>query len=390
MNGKILYTKVYNRKNRLNGEGKAAVEVCAYLNGKRRYFSTKIFIRPQEWDSRRKQIKNVNQTNVKYNKIISDFVERLENAEFSAMQSGQLSLSVLDNANSGQTDKNDFLAFVSQQIAEKKDCARNTINGYKQLLKNLNQYKSRVLFADLTYSFIDGFNKYLINKGFKPNSANNNLRLLRAMVNSAINNGLMDLNAYPFRNFHIKRVQTDRAHLTAEEIERIEQLTIENPTLAAVRDMYLFSVYTGLRHSDIIRLTAQNVIRTGNKTFLMLTMVKTTRPLTIPLHALFNGKPIAILKKYETAARPTFFPQHDNGYINKLLREIIKRANIQKRVTFHTARHTAATYLLNKGVNIVVVQKILGHTELSTTQIYAKMLGATIEKELQNVDFGAK
>ncbi len=389
MNTKILFSKVYNRKNQLNSEGKAPIEICAYLNGKRRYFSTKIFIRPQEWDNKRKQIKNTNQTAVKNNKIISELVERLENAEFAAMQNGQLSLTILDSANR-QTDKNDFLAFVSRQIAEKKDCARHTINGYKQLLKNLNQYKSRVSFSDLTYSFIDGFNKYLISKGFKPNSANGNLRMLRAMINSAINNGLIELNAYPFRNFHIKRVQTERAHLTAEEIERIEQLTIENPTLAAVRDMYLFSVYTGLRHSDIIRLTAANVVSTGNKTFLTLTMQKTARPLTIPLHALFNGKPIAILKKYETADRPTFFPPHDNGYTNKLLKEIANRADIKKRITFHTARHTAATYLLNKGVNIVIVQKILGHTELATTEIYAKMLSTTIEKELENVNYSAK
>ena len=213
MNTKILFSKVYNRKKQLNSEGKAAIEICAYLNGKRRYFSTKIFVRPQDWDNKHKQIKNTNQTAVKNNKIISEFVERLENAEFAAMQSGQLSLNILDNANR-QTDKNDFLAFVSRQIDQKKDCARNTISGYKQLLKNLNQYKSRVTFADLTYSFIDGFSKYLINKGFKPNSVNGNLRMLRAMINSAINNGLMELNAYPFRNFHIKRVQTDRGFCT--------------------------------------------------------------------------------------------------------------------------------------------------------------------------------
>lgn len=383
MNGKILFSKVYNRKNQLNKEGKAPIEICCYLNQKRRYISTGIFIAPNDWNDNKKIIRQNSDLSITQNKILDQQINQLENLELDCYQRGEPpTLAIVDRLKQQPTDKSDFLAFVSQQLADKKGVSFETIKAYRQLLKYLTDWKGRVSFADLTYSFVDSFSNHLLNKGLNQNSVNKHLRSLRAMINSAINNGLMDLNKYPFRNYRIKHVAANRAHLTPEEIERIETLTIENPTLAAVRDMYLFSVYTGLRYSDIIRLTAENIVTTGNKTFLTLTMQKTALPLNIPLHALFDGKPITLINKYLTDRRATIFPPYTNGYINENLRQIAQLADIKKHITFHTARHTAATYLLNKGVNIVIVQKILGHTNVSTTEIYAKMLGATIEKEL--------
>lgn len=387
MNNKILYTKVFNRKNQTNKEGKAPIEICCYLNKRRRYLSTGIYIAPSDWNEKKRVIRQNSDLAITQNALLDQQINQLEKLELQAIEHGEpLTLSVLDDFKNAPTDKTDFLAFVRRQIDEKKGCVIGTIISYQQLLKKLKGWKTTISFSDLTYSFVEGFENYLLGLGLCQNSANRHLRNLRTMINSAINNGLLDANQYPFRNFHIRRIQSDRAHLTAEEIERIENLVIEdNPALKAARDMYLFSIYTGLRFSDVERITPRNVVTTANKTFLTLTMQKTTQPLNIPLHALFCGKPIELIKQYSTADRPTIFPHFHNQYINRLLKEIARRANIQKRVTFHTARHTAATYLLNKGANIVVVQKILGHTDVSTTQIYAKMLGATIEKELQTI-----
>ena len=130
MNGKILYTKVYNRKNQTNKEGKAPIEICACLNGKRRYFSTRIFISPKDWDAKHKQCKTTTQTNIKYNKAIASFIERLENAELTAAQNGDFGLSVLDAATAPQVDKTDLLAVVSRQIEEKRGVTLATRTAY--------------------------------------------------------------------------------------------------------------------------------------------------------------------------------------------------------------------------------------------------------------------
>lgn len=384
MRTKILYTKVFNRKNKLNKDGHAPIEICACLNGKRRYFSTKIFIAPKDWDAKHKQLKNTTQTNVKYNKLINDFINRLEEIELTAPNN--LGLSVLDEINKPTIDKNDFVAFVQMQI-DTMQKSPATIKAYKELTKHLNNYKSKIYFTDLTFGFVESFNKYLLSTGMCQNSANKYLRILRATINSAINNGLIDANKYAFRNYKIKHIQTNRYHLTPEEIDTLENLKIDNELTKTIRDMYLFAVYTGLRYSDVIRITEKNIIVTGGESYLQITMQKTSIPLMIPLSALFYGKPKMLIDKYKDTDNNTIFPKIDNRIINNKLKELAQLADIKKNITFHTARHTTATYLLNKGVNIVIVQKLLGHTSVSTTEIYAKMLSTTIEKELKAINY---
>jgi site-specific recombinase XerD len=118
-------------------------------------------------------------------------------------------------------------------------------------------------------------------------------------------------------------------------------------------------------------------------------MQKTNEPINLPVFMIHNGKPIELLKKYESTdpKKKYYFDDLTNQYVNRALKEVAALAGIDTKVTFHTARHTAATFLLNKGDAITTIQKILGHKKLQTTQIYIKVMEQTITNELKKVEW---
>jgi integrase len=119
--------------------------------------------------------------------------------------------------------------------------------------------------------------------------------------------------------------------------------------------------------------------------WLEMKMQKTKNSIRIPLYLLHNGKPIELLNAHRRAEYKYFFDELTNQYVNRCLKEIAALAGVTKKVTFHTARHTCATFLLYKGVAITTVQKILGHKKLAVTQIYAKQMDMTMVNELSGV-----
>lgn len=218
---------------------------------------------------------------------------------------------------------------------------------------------------------------------------NKYFRHIRKFVNLAINKDLFDLNKYPFRKFKAKTESTKREYLTPEEVERLEDLTLpeDKKHLKKVVDMFLFSCYTGLRFSDLTALTPESIVTEDGKQWIVIKMQKTKEMVRIPLYLLFDGKGIDIVKQHTTDARKLIFDDFTNQYVNRCLKEIAVEAKINKPITFHTARHTQATYLLYKGASITTVQKLLGHKKLQTTQIYSKVMDMTIVSELEGISF---
>ena len=116
---------------------------------------------------------------------------------------------------------------------------------------------------------------------------------------------------------------------------------------------------------------------------------KTDEKIKIPIYLLFDGKPLKIIQKYFKLGSKTLFKSISNSTVNINIKRVSSLAGIDKHITFHTARHTTATYLLSKGVSIFVVQKILGHSKLDTTQIYSHLIDGTVINSLKGVDFSA-
>ena len=384
-----LFNVVYNRKKRLLSDGSALVQIEAYLNFKKKYFSTGIYLTPDQWDGKHRKVKN-HPNAIKINRQIADFVAKLQSVELDRRNAGKpFTLDILGEFLKGRFT-NSFTDFMRNEIEADRTTAPATRTGQLTTLKTLKRFRKDIIFEELTFELLSDFERFLYNEGLHTNTVNKYFRHIRKFVNLAINKDLFDLNRYPFRKFHAKTETTTREYLTPEEVTAIETLVIsaEQKHLEKVRDMFLFSCYTGLRFSDISALSTDKVRTIDGNVWIDTTMQKTAEPVRIPLYLLFDGKPTQILNRYTHPDRKYIFDELTNQYVNRCLKELATLAEIEKTVTFHTARHTQATFLLYKGVNITTVQKLLGHKKLQTTQIYSKVMDKTIINELQAVKFG--
>lgn len=384
---KALYNVVYNRKKSLLSNGTALVQIEAYLRGRKKYFSTNIYITPDQWDKKHRKIRN-HPNAIRLNKEIATFGTTLESVELERRNGGKSF--TLDNLTDYLNGKltNSFTKFMTMEV-EQSQLARATKIGLQTTLKALQEYKHDILFTELNYEFLTDFERFLYSKELSVNTVNKYFRHIRKFVNLAINKDLFDLNKYPFRKFKAKTESTKREYLTPEEVERLEDLTLpeDKKHLKKVVDMFLFSCYTGLRFSDLTALTPESIVTEDGKQWIVIKMQKTKEMVRIPLYLLFDGKGVEIVKQHTTDTRKLIFDDFTNQYVNRCLKEIAVEAKINKPITFHTARHTQATYLLYKGASITTVQKLLGHKKLQTTQIYSKVMDMTIVSELEGISF---
>jgi len=385
---KVIFSVVYNRKGKLLTDGTAVIQVRAYLNGLSKYFTTGVYLTPEQWDGKHHKVKN-DPNALRINKQISEFVSKMETIELNRRNAKKpFSLEILHECLNGkQTDS--FTEFMKREIEADRNNAPSTKVNQTTTLNTLSEYRKNILFEELNFEMLCELERFFLNKGLSVNTVHKYFRHIRKFVNLAIDKDLFDLNRYPFRKFKPKSETTTKDYLTPDQIQAVENLkfTKENAYLQAAKDIFLFSCYCGLRYSDISELKPEYIQTIDGKKWIDTTMVKTGEQIRIPLYLLFDGKPIKILESYLVHERKYIFDNHTNQYINRCLKEIATLAKIEKRLTFHTARHTNATYLLYKGVNITTVQKLLGHKKLATTQIYAKVMDMTMITELKAVKF---
>ena len=379
---KISYRPIYNRKNQLNVEGKALLQIEAYLERRKVYFSTHIYLTPDQWDDRKKLIKqhpNAEALNYK----VREFIFALEEKELSIWRDGRfITLQGLKDEFHSKTTRS-FLSFAKDDIISsqaKESTKRNRLTTYMLLSK----FRSHIEFKDLNPRLVYDFERFLFENQFKTNTVAKHMKHFKAFVNSAINKGYIDLNDYPFRRYHIKMSETKHTFLLPEELEKLENMELagRRQSLSQSLDAFLFCCYTGLRYSDFINLSEKNIVTIDKRPWLVFNTVKTGAEVKLPLTFLFEGKAWKLLRKHK-GHLSDFFSIKPNSTVNKELIRIGKIAGIEKHFSFHSARHTNATLLIYKGANITTVQKLLGHRNVTTTQIYSEVMGSTIIKDLK-------
>lgn len=386
MKNQFIVGLVFNKRGRLYRDGKGEISIRLYegITQKTFYIPTGIRIYPEQWDRKRQKVTALNYNYIEINKRLGLLVEKVERLIFERENNGDwVSFEYLKSAIIQRQKYADFIAFATEFIEESKTIAKGTKAGYRSMLSHLKRFRGAIPFDTLNYRFVHEFEAYLLAR-MRVNTAGKYLMQFKTIVNNGIRLEVIQEGANPFRGFKIRGEQTPPKYLQVEEVEAIEALDLSNQRRAYeyVRDMFLFSVYTGLRISDTTRVSPKHLEQTEEGVYLVMEMRKTRKPLRLPLSALFNGKALELLKKYEDGKAP-YFGRLSYGYINKLLKHIGAMAGISKPITFHTSRHTNATYLLNKGVSLSVVQRVLGHTKQSTTEIYARLLDSTAREEIE-------
>lgn len=382
---KIIYSLVFNRKKHLNKKGMALVQIEAYLNKKKKYFSTKVYLKPDQWDAKKRRVRNHPNADA-LNRMIYEYMADIEKKELGLWQQRKsITLDALkETLVTIQGEEESFLNFFKKEILSSR-LKESTKQNHLSTLELLREYKKDVSFAELTFEFISSFDQYLQSKGYHVNTIAKHMKHLKRHINVAINKEYMEVQKYAFRKYKIKSVENKHTHLSPDELDKIEKLDLTNGKYARLektKDAFLFCCYTGMRYSDFVNLTPENIVKIQKDTWLIYKTIKTRIEVRLPLYLLFKGKSIEVLNKYQKDLSD-FFKLRDNSNVNKELVTISRLAGVNKKISFHTARHTNATLLIYNGVNITTVQKLLGHKSVKTTQVYTNVMDMTIVRDLE-------
>lgn len=383
---KIKYRAIYNRKSKLNKQGKALVQIEAYLSGKKCYISTHIYLSPDQWNKSKSIICNHPHAE-ELNRMVEEAILKLQFRELSAWKNGEeISLKILKEQEN-RIETNLELATFGRKWVENSTVRESTKSNLLSTLSLLDLFYPNLQFQQLDYHTLISFEQFLRDRGLGVNTVAKHFRHIRTILNEAIRQGLASKNISPFDEYKIKTIESHHSYLLPEELEKLESIELlsRQTSLRHTLDAFLFCCYTGLRYSDFIRMGEQNIIKDNKGCWLVFKSQKTGTPTQIPLKLLFQGKALHILNRYRNIN--AFFSIKPNATVNKELIRIGRLAGIRKHFSFHSARHTNATLLICKGAQLTTVQKLLGHRSIKTTQIYGEILPQAIVNDLKKCKF---
>jgi site-specific recombinase XerD len=388
-----LSISFYLKRERQKANGNVPVMGRITINGKFAQFSAKVEIKPEYWNVKAgkatgksieaQQVNAIlNSMSVTMTKIYRDLQEReknvtpekVKNIFFGVEVTHYMLLELFTKHNED----------VNKQVGISKSAA--TYQKYEVTRKHLEKFikekynVSDISLKEINHMFISDFEVYLLTTGkCNANTTAKFMQFFQRIIIMAKNNGW--IYADPFASYKIRIMKVDRGYLTEDELDKISNKEFASKRLEQVRDIFIFSSFTGLAYIDVKNLREEH-IRTSfdGKLWIMTKRQKTNTNSNIPLLDI----PQQILNKYKgTLPNENILPIVSNQKMNAYLKEIGDICGIEKRLTFHLARHTfATTVTLAKGVPIESVSKMLGHTNIKTTQIYARITDGKVSNDM--------
>jgi integrase/recombinase XerD len=391
------------KENKVNEKGEMPLYIRIIKGRKAKFISIGIKVHPDLWNKDKLRVKGQYPNSGRVNALIA---KKMSDAESAALEIETKNKSVsskrIKEALMGKPSVS-LIKFIEDYLSDLKvngkmgthDKVNATLLKLKTFLKN-----SDLSFDDFDLAFLKKYERYLrdkLNNG--PNTIHSNLKIFRKIFNDAVREDIIELQENPFTKYKLSWQKTTKEYLTEEELTAIENLQLKNGTVMEVhRDMFVFAAYAGgIRISDILKLQWANY----DDTHIKFTTQKNTEQIQIQL----PSKAQEIIAHYSTS-QPNrkktdfIFPLFRNGvdysspailfkaissgtaYVNKNLKEIAKKAGIEKHISFHSSRHTWATRALKKGMRIEYVSKLMGHGSLKTTMIYAKIVNSELDKAM--------
>ena len=386
-------------KSRVNSKGLAPIFLRITINNQRTEISTGLGVEPKKWNAKKGAIKGAGTQVEEMNKRLALLKSKSlkaynELVEMDLPISPEQIKSRLQSLDNEAKTLLEALSYHNSLVQAKIgiENSKATYTKYQTLKKKVMQFineelkRKDVFLKELNHQFVVGFEIYLktVHK-LSHNPTIKYIQFLKKVIHLSIANGW--LMASPFRNFKCTLQTKDRGYLTIEELRSIEGKRIDMKRLSTVRDLFVFSCYTGLSYSDLKKLCCRHLeTKENDSRWVILNRTKTGIRSAIPL----LPQALAILDKYA----PPFVPDKDdpimpvlsNQKMNAYLKEIADICSISKNLTFHLARHTfATTVTLSNGVPIETVSSLLGHTNLKTTQVYAKVVDRKVSNDMQQL-----
>ena len=391
----IFRVVFYLRSNYVNKEGKTSVMLRIYLNNERLSLgSTGISVKSSQWDKEKERIKGRTTEALNTNLQLDNIASGLQSIFRRIEMSDIVSLERIKSEFLGKKEEIDTL----MQLFEKHngDVAKQvgvsvgkaTLQKYNVCKRHFSEFlerqykRSDLKLTELTYVVIREFDLYLRTEvGQNANTATKTMKTFKTITLLGQKMGVLLHDPFMNHRFHIEPV--NRGFLTDEEILLIANKDLGISRLELVRDIFIFSCFTGLAYIDVSNLTPDHIVTLGDKQWIMTQRQKTS----VETNVLLLDIPKAIIAKYggKTYRNGKLFPMLTNQKTNSYLKEIADICGIKKNLTFHLARHTFATMSLSKGVPMESVSKMLGHTNIRTTQIYARITNKKIEHDMEEL-----
>lgn len=347
-----------------------------YVGGKRKYEFLKLYLIPE----RTREDKAKNEATLALAKAIqSKRIVEVQNDAYG-----------FQNTNKSRVNLLDYLENIGKQSAEQgsRNYARTVLNTVRALKLFRGDY---IAFRDVDKEFLSEFTDYLrqMPKASKygvlktggrlsNNSVVSYYGTLRTAINRAYKEGIIAVN--PTKEFDfaskVRQEPSRREYLTIDELKTLINTECRHEI---VKRAFLFSCLCGLRVSDIRKLKWCDLQRSGGRVRIEITMQKTKEPLYLPI----SDEALKWLPEHSEAGDSDFiFPLTHEGTVNDTLQHWAKVAGITKHISFHVARHTHATMMLTLGADLYTVSKLLGHKNIATTQIYAKIVDKKKEEAI--------
>lgn len=383
------------RESKVRKNGTVPIEVIITVNGERCSFSTGKQVSIERWDKTKQQVKGKDEEAKSLNNYLKAVKAKLYQKEAELLDKGfVITAKLLCEAYQGKVEflkeKSLFDVFMEHNREQEKLIGKGVskatywVSDYTvRLLKEFmqQQYKREDIFLrELNLNFIQSFHSFLrVDKGMCQNSATKHLKLLKKILNLAVANSYVSFN--PFAAYKVEREPVEIDFLTEEELRKIINFDTPLPRLEKARDMFLFGCFTGLSYIDVKTLTAAHFEKDSEgRIWIKKRRVKTGVLSRIPLLPMAK----MILEKYKGSDK--LLPIQDAADINKYLKDIAILCNINKRITYHTSRHTfASTVTLANNISLEVVSKMLGHTNTRMTAHYAKLVDETIANQMDKI-----
>lgn len=388
-----LNIRFYLRTNHVNRDGTCAIMVRISVNGERTAFSTKLSADPNKWDADTNHVDGKSKADKELNRTLDDMRASIRNHYYELERYDALvTAEKVRNAFLGITVRTESLMQLFKEYVD--ECrsllgisrTKATVQKYDRCYRRVQEFlKAKYKLSDIPlveigHKFITDLECYLrtVSK-CNENTTAKFLQTFKMIIIRARNNGY--IKGDPFANYKIRLKRVDRGYLTEEELKILRETPITSKRVAQVRDVFLFACYTGLAYIDLKLLRAEN-IRTsfdGNQ-WIMTHRHKTDTPVNVPILDI----PMELIERYKGVSKKGYIlPILSNQKMNQYLKDVAEACGIEKNITFHMARHTfATTVTLSQGVPIESVSKMLGHTQIKTTQIYARITNEKISRDM--------
>ncbi|HTN68315.1 MAG TPA: tyrosine-type recombinase/integrase [Dysgonamonadaceae bacterium] len=366
----------FELRNYVNKEGKSLVYLKVVSGKEKERINFDILVSPKEWDIKKRRLKSSDGHSKDINLILDNIEAKVTNIKTVYRLSEKvLTPKVLRKELLEGMPRVNFNAFAKACMEEDKDFIKSgTYRRYESVLEKLMIYQKEIFFNEIDNDFFNDFRRFFAKRGNQATTLNSNVSVIKKWLRRAQKKGIklrIDLDDIVSGN-----TSGNRVALTPDELKKICGYYFSdwiNPIHKLSLGYFLFSCFTGLRLSDVMNLTRREL-----NDEIQFISIKTSKDQIISL----NKKAKQIIESYE----PLFVEFIHPNTMNIELKNIMKHLGIKKKISFHCARHSFATNFLRMGGKPEKLQKLLGHSKITTTMVYVHILSAEANEEIFLLD----